>query len=57
MTFPRERKGTTVAVACRGEKEIERGTLTVSERGSENAIETIIGNQIHHDTDNTGGEN
>ena len=55
MTFLRGRKGTTVAVAvvvaCRGE--IERETLTVNERGNVNsAIETTIGNQIHHVTDN-----
>lgn len=55
MTSLRGRKGTTVAVAVvvayRGEK--ERETLTVNERGNVNsAIETTIGNQIHHVTDN-----
>ena len=52
MTFLRERKGTTVVVACHEEK--ERETLNVNE--SENVIETTIGNQIHLVTDNSGGE-
>ena len=51
MTFLRERKGTTVVVALHDE--IERETLIANE----NVIETIIGNQIHYVTDNTGGEN
>ena len=45
-TFPRERKHTMVVVAWHDET--ERGTLIENE----NVIETIIGNQIHHVTDN-----
>ena len=52
MTFPRGRKGTTVEVAYHDEK--ERETLIVSAIAI--VTETIIGNQIHLVTDNTGRE-